>query len=251
MPALVWTLNVAAMAALLAALAARRAWRTWPWFALFLLVSLSRDLILLRSSVNSLRYFWVYLLSEPLTIVALMGSVVEVWRKRTTTLVSVGKAGLYLLTIALGIATVVTATATLAAPGGPDRWLQLIIPIRHWFLAVLAVFCVQGLIVLELLGSRAVRAVRRQQWLIVAYLLLEAVGMAANHLAGQESIATVNTFTLAAAALLYAVWALLVRGVAEEIPPPRPGPRAEEVERRVADLLASLRRAAGRPPLGG
>ena len=80
--------------------------------------------------------------------------------------------------------------------------------------------------------------------MLCAYLALRAVGAIVFFL-GEANLPIINTINLAAGALLYLAWAFVIRPIAPE-PPPRPGPRAEEIEARVAEMLATLRATVGR-----
>jgi hypothetical protein len=250
MRALIWTVNIAALCALIATLVARRAWRSWPWFGLFLLMSLLRDLILYALQGN-LRYFWTYVAFEPVVLTAATATVMEVWRARTRSLVNVGRAGHYFLIGALLIATL-TMFAVAVAGGGPwDTQLRALLAVRQWVVSILAVFALTGHLILNLFGNISSPAVQRHHWLVSLYFILQASAFAVGMLVEQDSLRGMNIAMLAAGAVLYACWALVLEP-APSLPPPKPGPRAEEVERQVGEFLATLQAAAGsarnRPP---
>jgi hypothetical protein len=198
---------------------------------------------------GDLRYFWTYVAFEPVLLTAASAAVLEVWRERTRSLVSVGRAGQYFLIGALTSATV-AVTAVAWVGGGPwDTQLRVLLALRQWSVSILAIFALTGYFVLKVFGSVSAPVVLRQHWLTALYFGLQATVFASGMLVEQSLLPWMNIAMLTVAALLYGWWALVIQP-APSSPPPRPGPRAEEVERQVGEFLATLRAAAGsdRPP---
>ena len=216
--------------------------RSWPWLTAFVAIGLLRDVALLLPSRRSGVYFLTYVATEPIVLGALAGAVMESWRRRTASLVSLGKAGKYLFWLALGAASLVTiAAATLGR-----SWflpLQMVLIARQWILSALAAFMLASLIALEAIRVRAAAAVQFEHRILSAYLFVQAAAMCAAALAGEAAMNGINTISLAAGAILYFLWAAGIQPVPAESAP-HPGPRAEAAEAQMAEVLTTMRTAA-------
>ncbi len=242
MQALVWYVNVLAVVGLMAALVLRGAWRSWPCLTGFIFASFLRDMALLLLERRTDPYFATYILTEPLVLATLAGAVMESWRRRTAGIVSVGQAGGYLFWLALGLASAVTiAGSTL---GG--EWvlpLKVALSARQCVLSGLAGFMLISLIALEALRVRAAPAVQFEHRVLSVYLFVQALAMSAGALTGQAAMSVINTFSLAAGAIVYIFWAARIQPVPAESAP-HPGLRAEAAEAQMAEVLTTMRTAA-------
>jgi hypothetical protein len=186
----------------------------------FLVVQLSRELVLALVPPQKLRYAHIFMVSEILIDVLLVISVYEWFRLLWVHYPGIRLAGTWFLNAALGLSLLISLATV-----GPDwktiDWnapqFGVVLFINHVTVGVLGAF-----VVLVLLGFLTYRVRVRPNviWhglLLTAYLLLQNGLAIADARSGLHSIARTNSFRAIAVPLLYLGWALFLTEHGEEV----------------------------------
>jgi len=240
---LAWYISIGLHLALLLRLLNLGAWRNYRALVVYLAAAVCRSLTLVWFSPYTLRYFYIWTVTEPILLLASAAVAVEVYRSLCSHYRGIEQISKFLFAASLAVAAV-AATAPLFfeqqflhASGLVLLKTMMFVAMRFIYSA-LAAFTA-SIIIFTLLHPETIR--RNVRWYAVMAALYFMRNAAQALTATSSHTVLANTLVLPLSAALMAVWLCFMRSAGEKLEPRHPFANRGAIDEFDRQLLGAVR----------